>query len=1023
MVHWLALSILGTVAAVPSIVLPINSQVPPVARVSKVFQFQFAESTFSYAGASIWYTLSGSPSWLQLDSSARSLFGTPGFQDVGPASFSLIAWDNSGSVAMPVTVVVSQNPGPALGNPVVNQLSTYSTLSGPDTLVVSHSAPIALSFSPDTFTNTDQTTVYYALCANNTPLPSWINFDANTLSFSGTTPQSTSLVELSQTYGIHFTASDVAGFAGAVASFQLVIESHVFNFNPEVQIVEITPNKNVEFSGLQEALTLDGHPANATALSAVTADSPPWMSIDTSSLALTGIPPSGATPLNFTVVATDMYGDKAQTVVCLKPANASNSDLFLKSLEPVDTVNGATFDYTLDSILASNPNLQIFVVLDKAHWLAFDPKSRSIQGKVPGGLLPGDISINITVRDAKHSQTQFLDIHIGQISPDNSSQTAGVSGPANSSGALGSSNTADAGHQVHEGVLDDRHRRSRIAIAVLVPLVVVAAIVFTRLCIVKERRQKLGRSPFIISKQDISQPRMTMADKAGVNPAQVQPVRDFEHDVRHHKRQSSIAPILEDLKRYSCRWSGLGDYSPVAFAGSDTNPLYQLAPEDHERLCQNSKVSAREHQPSSTTPSDSYTGRYSMSKRESRLGRLGSAKSACSNKGPHTRSLSGLGHGRNGFSTSSIGRSRSIGIGHGNGVSCSIPEVRKSWRDQRRLKSVSSWITTEGSSAKSEFHFPRPPTLDTSGAVVKPYTILEGSDDSAERTEWPTIRPVFPSSEDLWPERKAYLESRARHRNGDNVLFSAKDTRVSSQIFSGRFFRNGFPPMVQPSSGLEPPSTPKQALIKKENSASPASRIPTPRSRPSYSRSSSLEAPLKPGPRKSTPRHSRRSHIFRNFPVRAISPLGPLPSNASLNSRFRDAGSEAGDLDLRLEIDEDGCKKWKHVDKPNPLGSNSVRASTSSQQTAGENGRNPVLAAEREFDLSVLLSVGEGSRAQQLNALRDRNGDTEGTEGLQRRPHLGSHRAKRPVSVSNDVGLRHGGPSMKGELGDAGAFI
>ena len=1060
MVVWLlGLIILGTAAAKPRIVLPINSQVPPVARASQTFHFEFAESTFSDDLLDTTYTLSGPPGWLQLDSFTRSLFGTPGTQDAGPVSFDVVATDSSGSTAMPVTLIVSTTPGPALGRPVAEQLPRYGAFSGPESLILSRSSHMALTFSSDTFTNTDGSTVYYALCANNTPLPSWIYFNANTLSFSGTTPQSTSPVELPQTYDIQLTASDVVGFSGAIASFQLVVQNHVLMFSPGPQIVEFTPGVDLKFSGLRSALILDGKPINASELSGLVADTPSWLLLETSSLTLSGTPPTNASSLNFTVSVMDVYGDQATTVVCLVLANKLDSTLFVKPVEPTNASIGSHFGYSLADIVNPDPALKISVALEQAPWLKYDSKMRKLQGQVPSTLDSGHVFVNITVIGVVESQSQVLEIKFYRGAGDVSSQTASGAVATTSRNSVPSASATDAASRGNIAYSVDRHRKNWLAAAVAVPLLIVVGILLL-LCWCRRRRRKRqmsGTSPFIISKHDISRPQLILAEKI-VGKNGFEHIDNLDLDTKHHKREPSKAPILADLRRYSNRWSGLASayHSAAAFSELDQRPQYQLAPEDYERLSQTDKASSRKRR-SSTVPGGSGALGYTTSKRYSRPRRYGSNMSVGSSNAPFSCYLSGIGHGRNGFSRSSIGRGRSIGLGHGNGGSYSTPEVRRSWRNPLSLKSHSTdWQSTEGGSEQSEFNFPRPPTSDTLGAMRKPYTIHEGSDDTADYRQQPTIRPVIPSAEDLWPERRAYLENRARSRHGDNVLFSAKDTRASSQLLSGKLLRNSTILEAQPKPNPEPPTTPTETASDKENSnptTGPSHSQPQ-KSSPSYSRSSSLSPPLQPSPSKCTPHRPRKSNLFRHFPVRAISPLRPrstLRSNGSLNSRFRDAESDFdnpdSDVELRLEVDEEGQKKWKHVDKPNPLGSNSVRESILSDSRLGVGDRdgsdgNAGSDHPGGYDITALLSASEGSRAQRLSALRGRNMEFgaggrnrdggweeqgqeqgQGQERVQRRLHLGSQRAKRPVSVANAMGSRPGGGSMRGDLGDVGAFI
>ena len=812
--------IFGTTAAEPSLVFPINSQVPPVARVSKAFHFQFAESTLSSNLLNTVYTLSNPPGWLQLDGPTRTFFGTPGPQDVGPFSFEVVASDSSGSIAMPVTLIVSSNPGPALGRPVAEQISAYGALSGPESITLPHSTPISLSFSPDTFTNTDGSTVYYALCANNAPLPSWINFDANTLTFYGMTPQSTSPTEISQIYDVQFTASDVVGFAGAIATFQLVIASHLFTFGPAPIVLEISPGVNVNFNGLQTALTLDGRPMDYSKISKVAANTPAWLSMNTS-LALIGTPPKDASSVNFTVAIIDMYGDQATTTVCLLAAKAPGSPLFLVPIEPINATVGTTFEYSLAEVVDPDPALQITVDLEEAPWLQYNPETLKIQGQVPSNLDPGHVSVNITVSGTVRSQSQALQINLDRDAGEASSQPASESAATTTTSevTVPSASATQARTQEDASSSSNHQRKNGLIAAGVVPLVIVIGILSLFCWCRRRRKQQQSRKlPFVLSKDEISRPQLILAEKVvGKSGVEYTDNHSLDLETRQRNRHSSKAPIIADLRRYSNRWSGLNYYSSAPLPEPDPKPQYQLAPEDYERLSQTDKTSSRRRR-SSTVPGGSSTLGYSVSKRYSKPRRYGSNMSTNSSNAPFSRSFSGFGHGRSGFSCSSIGRGRSIGLGHGNGGPSSCMEVRRSWRNPTSITSRSSdWTSIGVGSEQSEINFPRPPTSDTLGAARMPYTIHEASENAVDHYQQPTIRPVVSSSEDLWPERKAYLLRRARSRQGDNALFSAKDSRASSQILAGRPLRNS----VLPSTEPEPLNTPPHTASDKENSRPP----------------------------------------------------------------------------------------------------------------------------------------------------------------------------------------------------------
>ena len=66
------LALVKAISATPNVILPVSAQLPPVARISQTFSFVFADSTFESSGTDL-------TGWLHLDSSSRTLYGTPDF--------------------------------------------------------------------------------------------------------------------------------------------------------------------------------------------------------------------------------------------------------------------------------------------------------------------------------------------------------------------------------------------------------------------------------------------------------------------------------------------------------------------------------------------------------------------------------------------------------------------------------------------------------------------------------------------------------------------------------------------------------------------------------------------------------------------------------------------------------------------------------------------------------------------------------------------------------------------------------
>ncbi len=567
---WLV-ALINAVTATPNIGLPINAQVPPVARVSKTFEFVFAESTFTSSAQRIDYALSGSPPWLQLDAASRTLSGTPPAEATGPVLFQLIASDETGSTAMEVTLIISAEAGPGLGMPVSDQLAAQGTFSAPDTFMIARSSPLSLSFSKSTFTNTNENTVYYAICANNTPLPSWITWDPSTLSLTGTAPQLTSPIELSQSFGIKLTASDVVGFSGAVAEFEIVVGSRLFSFQNTLEIINVTPEVPFNFSGLGTALVLDGRPVQPTDIRQVEADIPEWMSLDKGTLAISGTPPPSATSRNLTVTVTNLYGDVARTTLFVQISDNS-SNLFRGSLGTLNATPGSDFEYTIDRTVLGSPEVVLAVDLrESASWLKFDASNLTFYGRVPSDIQTKTVFVNITATLESQSESQIVQIAIGRKeggdsreSDDSSTSTSAEASPS----SIRSSETSPPA-----SVVASKRRRRWLPAAIVIPIVVALA-VLVFICIYKKkkrRRKSFDESPRL-EKEEISRPMeqeaswLTIRDDEPVEPSVPVP-----------KRDSSNPPKLEIKDLWSSSPAKRGSRSRWSRMAGEESNLSQTA--------------------------------------------------------------------------------------------------------------------------------------------------------------------------------------------------------------------------------------------------------------------------------------------------------------------------------------------------------------------------------------------------------------------------------------------------------------
>ena len=401
--------------AIPTIDFPPNSQVPPVARINEPFSFTFSSSTFS-SNLPLTYTLSDAPSWLSLESSTRIISGTPSSSDISQETitgvvFGLTASDTSGSVTSNVTIVISKNPAPTVTMPVSLQLSSFgTTFEVPSTLLFHPSTSFNFSFNPGTFTEAPRSSSlgYYAVCADNAPLPSWMSFDEKSLGFIGETPDYASLIEPPQTFAIQLIASDVEGFSGSSISFAIEVGVHLLAFKNEVMVMNATAGTNNDFDGLSRGLNLDGQQTTSSGLTSIAVDNlPSWLRFDNSTLNLSGNPPRTAISSNITVHVTDIYGDTANATVYI---NVSIS-IFSGTIGSLNATIGSEFSYNLSTYLCNPQDVSMGIVLPPTvTWVSFDSQTFMLTGQVPSGLhnLTYDITINATSISRQSSETQPL---------------------------------------------------------------------------------------------------------------------------------------------------------------------------------------------------------------------------------------------------------------------------------------------------------------------------------------------------------------------------------------------------------------------------------------------------------------------------------------------------------------------------------------------------------------------------------------------------------------------------------------
>ncbi|MCL4456275.1 MAG: putative Ig domain-containing protein, partial [Nitrospirae bacterium] len=116
------------------------------------------------------------PDWLTFDAETRTFSGTPTNDNVGSISIKVTATDGSGASISDVfdMAIANINDAPVINNPIENTSATEDS-------AFSYVIPA------DTFSDIDagDTLTYTATKADGSSLPDWLNFDAETMTFSG----------------------------------------------------------------------------------------------------------------------------------------------------------------------------------------------------------------------------------------------------------------------------------------------------------------------------------------------------------------------------------------------------------------------------------------------------------------------------------------------------------------------------------------------------------------------------------------------------------------------------------------------------------------------------------------------------------------------------------------------------------------------------------------------------------------------------------------------------------------------
>lgn len=425
---------------------PLQDQLPLIARINAPYSWTFSSNTFvSSNNVSLQYTTSSMPAWLSFDNSTLTLHGTPAPTDEGTPSFHVTATDpvSSDSASSYMTLCVTPYAAPQLHIPVTEQfyaanpsLSSVFLLSPDSALDASKPAlriPPKWSFSVgflyDTFTSRGD--LYYAaLQADGSPLPPWVDFSADTITFNGVTPPMQN-DSGPMTVSIALHASDQEGYSASSIPFDLIVAAHELSLSmpslPTINITAATPfnfslTSPDDFSGV----LIDGEPvgpSDIVDLAIDTSDYRNWLRYDPNTRSLSGKPPDGLDNgghnpvLPVTLMSSVNQSIETNVSLAVVPSYFSTA-----TLQPILVLPGQDLSFSLAEYFSNSTGLgnqsndvnltAAFDPEEAGNYLKFDPGSAQLTGTIPTNVtLSGNNYTHITVTFTAYSHVTHSTSH------------------------------------------------------------------------------------------------------------------------------------------------------------------------------------------------------------------------------------------------------------------------------------------------------------------------------------------------------------------------------------------------------------------------------------------------------------------------------------------------------------------------------------------------------------------------------------------------------------------------------------
>ena len=343
------------------------------------------------------------PPWLIFDSNTKVFFAIPPKSYTGTLNLRLTASDGMTSTPMFFSLIInSVNDAPFILTPITNQ-------------TISEDQPWSFTIPENTFEDNDgDALTLSATLADGSSLPSWLSFDAETQTFTGTPPQ-----DFNGTLELKVTAFD--GTTTISANFTLTIDQ--VNDIPIVvtSIESQNSDEDAAWAYTIPAGTFDDVDGDALTLSATLADGsdlPAWLNFDANTQTFAGTPPQDFNGVfDIRVTASDGLETVATDfTLTIDPVNDAPVVVM-----PIDDTIIAAGTLTISEPLGiffddlDGDELTLSVTLADGSplpsWSSFDPETQILSATPPEDAT-GEYNLRLTASDGIASTSINFTVNI-----------------------------------------------------------------------------------------------------------------------------------------------------------------------------------------------------------------------------------------------------------------------------------------------------------------------------------------------------------------------------------------------------------------------------------------------------------------------------------------------------------------------------------------------------------------------------------------------------------------------------------